>query len=354
MTTYTSYDLVEFGKPLVARERPMPEPTGTQVLIRVRRSGVCHSDLHIAEGFFDLGDEGKLRMEDRGMTLPLALGHEILGEVIAAGPEAEDAPIGQTMLVHPWIGCGDCRACNTGCENECTRMRPLGVIRDGGYATHVLVDHPKFLIDVEGLDLDTVTPYSCSGVTVYNALKKAGPMHEGEWLAVMGAGGLGLNAVGIARAMGFERIVSVDIDDRKLQAAVEMGADAVLNGSRDDALEELRRITGNQLLAVVDTVGAPSTSRLAIHGLIKMGRYVVVGLYGGTLSMPLPWLPQKYLTVRGSYVGNCNDLRELIALVKAGKVKEIPVSSRPLSEVSETLDDLKAGKITGRVVLTTE
>jgi len=354
MATYTSYDLVEFGKPLVARQRPMPEPAGTQVLLRVRRSGVCHSDLHIAEGFFDLGEEGKLRMEDRGMVLPLALGHEILGEVIAAGPEAEEAPIGETMLVHPWIGCGECRACDEGDENECTRMRALGVIRDGGYATHVLVDHPKFLVDVEGLDLDTVTPYSCSGVTVYNALKKVGQLHEGEWLAVMGAGGLGLNAIGIARALGFERIVSVDIDERKLQAAAEMGADAVLDGNREDALEELRRITGNQLLGVVDTVGAPSTSRLAIHALIKMGRYVVVGLYGGTLSMPLPWLPQKYLTIRGSYVGSCNDLRELIELVKAGKVKEIPVSSRPLSEVSQTLDDLKAGKITGRVVLTTE
>jgi D-arabinose 1-dehydrogenase-like Zn-dependent alcohol dehydrogenase len=354
MTTYTSYDLVEFGKPLVAREREMPEPTGTQVLLRVRRSGVCHSDLHIAEGFFDLGEEGKLRMEDRGMKLPMAMGHEILGEVIAAGPEAEDAPIGKTMLVHPWIGCGECRACTGGRENECTRMRALGVIRDGGYATHVLVDHPKFLVDVEGLDLDTVTPYSCSGVTVYNALKKAGPLHEDEWLAVMGAGGLGLNAIAIARAMGFRNIVSVDIDDRKLQAAAEMSADAVLNGGRPDALEELRRITGNQLLAVVDTVGAPSTARLGIHALIKMGRYVVVGLYGGTLSMPLPWLPQKYLTIRGSYVGSCNDLRELIDLVKAGKVKEIPVTSRPLSEVSRTLDDLKAGKVTGRVVLTTE
>jgi D-arabinose 1-dehydrogenase-like Zn-dependent alcohol dehydrogenase len=348
------YDLVEFGKPLVERERPTPVPQGTEVLLRVRRSGVCHSDIHIAEGFFDLGGEGKFYMADRGMKLPMAMGHEILGEVIAAGPDAPDAPIGQTMLVHPWIGCGDCLACNDERENECTRMNALGVVRDGGYATHVLVDHPKFLVDVEGLDLDTVTPYSCSGVTVYNALKKAGPMNEGEWLAVMGAGGLGLNAVGIARAMGFEKIVSVDIDDRKLQAAVEMGADAVLNSSREDALEELRRITGNQLLAVVDTVGAPATSRLAVHALIKMGRYVVVGLYGGDFTMPLPWLPQKYLTVRGSYVGSCNDLRELIALVKEGKVKEIPVSSRPLAEANQTLEDLKAGKITGRVVLTTE
>lgn len=354
MTTYTSYDLVAFGKPLVARERQMPEPTGTQVLLRVRRSGVCHSDLHIADGFYDLGDEGQLRMEDRGMTLPLAMGHEILGEVVAAGPDAADAPIGQTMLVHPWIGCGDCRACDEGRENDCTRMRALGVLQDGGYATHVLVEHPKWLIDVEGLDPDTVTPYSCSGVTVYNALKKAGPVHEGEWLAVMGAGGLGLNAVAIARAMGHRRIVSVDIDDRKLQAAAGMGADAVLNGGRPDALDELRRITGNQLLAVVDTVGAPSTARLGTHALIKMGRYVVVGLFGGELKFPLPWLPQKQMTIRGSYVGSCNDLRELIELVRTGKVREIPVSSRPLGEVGRTLDDLRAGRITGRVVLTTE
>jgi D-arabinose 1-dehydrogenase-like Zn-dependent alcohol dehydrogenase len=358
MATYTSYDLVEFGKPLEKRERELPEPAGAQVLVRIRRSGVCHSDVHIAEGFFDLGSEGKFRMTDRGMKLPMALGHEILGEVVAAGPDAfpdpEDSLIGKTMMVHPWIGCGECRACTSGRENECTRMNPLGVLRDGGYATHVLVDHPRWLVDVEGLDLDTVTPYSCSGLTVYNALLKAGTLNEGEWLAVMGAGGLGLNAVAIARAMGFEKIVSVDIDDRKLQAAAEVGADAVLNGGREDAIEELRKITGNQLLAVVDTVGAPSTARLAVHALIKMGRYVVVGLYGGDLKMPLPWLPQKHLSILGSYVGNCNQLRELIEMVKTGKVKEIPVTSRPLSEASQTLEDLKEGRITGRVVLTTE
>jgi len=358
MTTYTSYDLVEFGKPLVEREREMPEPTGTQVLMRVRRSGVCHSDLHISEGFFDLGSEGKLRMGDRGMKLPMAMGHEMLGEVIAAGPDAfpdpEDSLIGKTMLVHPWIGCGECRACTSGRENECTRMNALGIIRDGGYATHVLVDHPRWLVDVDGLDLDTVTPYSCSGLTVYNALLKAGMVNEGEWLAVMGAGGLGLNAIAIARAIGYENIVAVDIDERKLQAAVEMGADAVLNGAREDAIDELRKITGNQLLAVVDTVGAPSTSRLAIHALIKMGRYVMVGLYGGDFKMPAAWLPQKYLSVHGSYVGNCNQLRDLIELVRSGKVKPLPVTSRPLSAASETLEDLKEGKITGRVVLTTE
>lgn len=353
MATYTSYDLVEFGKPLEARQRDMPEPQGTEVLVRVRRSGVCHSDIHIADGYFDLGEEGQLRMQDRGMKLPMAMGHEILGEVIAAGPDAGEVPIGETVLVHPWIGCSkpDCKACSSGRENDCVTMRALGVVRDGGYGEYVMVDDPKFLVDIDGLDLDTVTPYACSGVTVYNALKKAGVTDDDEWLAVMGAGGLGLNAVAIGRAMGFKNIVSVDIDDRKLQAAVEMGADAVLNGSREDALEEMRRITDNKLMAVVDTVGAPPTARLAIRALLKTGRYVVVGLYGGDFKMPLPWLPQKAMTVRGSYVGSCNDLRELIDLVRTGKVKELPVTSRPLAEVSQTLEDLKAGRITGRVVL---
>ena len=162
--TYTSYDLVEFDKPLQANQRPMPTPTGTEVLVRVRRSGVCHSDLHIQEGFFDLGEEGKLTMAGRGMKLPQALGHEILGEVVAAGPDASDAPIGQTMLVHPWIGCmkDDCLACSSGRENDCSQMRALGVARDGGYGEYVVVDHPKFLVDIEGLDLDTVTPYALS------------------------------------------------------------------------------------------------------------------------------------------------------------------------------------------------
>ncbi|MEM0989412.1 MAG: alcohol dehydrogenase [Pseudomonadota bacterium] len=355
--TYTSYDLVEFDKPLEARERPMPVPEGTEVLVRVRRSGVCHSDLHIQEGFFDLGEEGLMRMEDRGMKLPQALGHEFVGEVVALGPEAdpEEAPIGKTMMVHPWIGCleDDCVACSNDRENDCTRMRALGVVRDGGYGQYAVVDHPRFLVDIDGLDLDQVTPYACSGLTVYCALKKVDPlqMHPGEWLAVMGCGCLGMNAIAIARDMGFENIVACDNNPVKLQAAAEMGADAVLDTNRDDALQELRKITSNKLTGVVDTVGVPVTARISVHALIKTGRYVVVGLHGGDFKMPLPWLPQKALTVRGSYVGSVKDLRELIDLVKTGAVKEIPVESRPLCAVSDTLEDLKHGRITGRVVL---
>lgn len=351
MATYTSYDLVEFGKPLEARERDIPAPQGSEVLLRIRRSGVCHSDIHIGEGYFDLGEEGVLRMADRGMKLPVAMGHEIVGEVIATGPDAADTPVGKIMLVFPWIGCGACVACQEDRENDCMAMRIMGLIQDGGYATHVLVQDPKFLIDIEGLDIETVAPHACSGLTVYSALKKIDPLREGEWLAIMGTGGLGLNAISIARALGHQRIISVDVDPEKLKTATEMGADAVLDSSRDDAIEELRRIAGNRLLAVLDTVGIPATSRMAVHALVKTGRYVVVGLHGGDFKMPLPWLPQKALTVRGCHVGSSQELRELIELVKAGKVQQIPVTSRPLSEVNQALDDLKDGKVTGRIVL---
>ena len=249
------YALVEFGKPLQEIESPDPIPTGTEVLIRVRRSGVCHSDLHLADGYFDMGEGNKMDVGPR-MTLPQALGHEILGEVVAAGPQAVDAPIGKTMLVHPWIGCGECRACLNERENDCSNMNSLGVFRDGGYATHVLVDHPKFLVDVDGLDLDHVTPLACSGVTVYNALRTALPIEDDEWLCVMGAGGLGLNAVSIAKAMGANHIVSVDLDNDALAAAKKMGADAVVNPTDTaDVVAEVQALTGNQLLAVVDTVG---------------------------------------------------------------------------------------------------
>lgn len=350
-----SYDLVTFGEPMEEREHPTPDPVGTEVLVRVRRSGVCHSDLHLRQGFFDLGEDGQFRVADRGMTLPMALGHEILGEVVAAGPDAPDAPIGQTMLVHPWIGCGECRHCDEGRENDCAQMNPLGILRSGGYASHVIVPHPRFLVDVSGLDLSEVTPYACSGVTVFNALKKALPVNGDETLAIIGAGGLGLNAVSLARAMDVPRVISIDVDDEKLSAARQMGADAVMNSATvDDPVATLRELADGRLLAVVDTVGMPATAKLAVSALAKLGRYVLVGLYGGTMRIPMPWLPQRALTLRGSYVGSVKDLRELIDLVKTGRVRSLPTIERPLAEVNAALDDLEAGRVTGRIVLTTD
>jgi len=348
------YALVEFGGDLKAMETADPVPTGREVLVRVRRCGVCHSDIHIKHGYFDLGDGKQFRMSDRGMKLPMTLGHEVLGEVVAIGADVDSVAIGETMLVHPWIGCMTCAACLDGRENECVRMNALGIVRDGGYASHMLVPDARFLVDVSGIDPDVVAPYACSGLTVYSALKKALPVPDGGWLAIMGAGGLGLSAISIAKAMGVERIVSVDIDAEKLEAAKSLGATAVINSGDGDASAALADITGGMLLSVLDTVGAPATTGLAVQNLRKTGRLIVVGLYGGTFSMPSVFLPQKALTIRGSYVGSCAELRELIELVRAGAVQSIPVTTRPMAEACDTLKDLEAGRIVGRVVLSTE
>lgn len=348
-----SYQLVQPGKPFEAVEREDPTPTGTEVLVRVTHAGVCHSDIHISDGYFDLGGGKKLDIVARGQRLPVTLGHEVLGEVIAAGPDAKDAPIGKTMLVHPWLGCGECSACKAEQENHCPTMRSIGIFRDGGYATHCLVPHPKYLVDIGDVDPTIATPYSCSGVTVYSALKKAMPVLDSEWLAIFGAGGLGLSAVAIAKGMGVKNVISVDIDDEKLEAAKGVGADAVLNSkTAENPVAELQKIAGGELRAVVDTVGGEATSSVGIGAVRKGGRYVIVGLYGGELTISLPTIPMRALSILGSYVGSLGELKELMELVKAGKVKPIPMETRPLEAAYDTLQDLKAGRITGRVVLT--
>lgn len=347
-----SYALVEHGGDLKAIDAPDPVPTGSEVLVRVRRCGVCHSDVHISHGYFDMGGGNKFQMSERGVSLPLTMGHEVLGEVVSAGPDAGDVPIGQTMLVHPWIGCMDCPACDEDRENECVKMQALGIINDGGYATHMIVPHSKFLVDVSGVDVDLAAPYACSGLTVYSALKKVLPVRSDEWLAIMGAGGLGLTAISVARALGAKNIIVVDIDDVKLEAATALGADAVFNSATTEG--DLKEITGGMLLAVLDTVGAPQTSGLAVASLRKTGRLVSVGLHGGTFSMPAVAMAQLALTVQGSYVGSCAELRELIDLVRKGKIAPIPVEIRDMSRADETLKDLEAGRIVGRVVLSNE
>lgn len=351
MTTRIHYDLVGFGKPLAKVESEIPKLEGEQVLLEVLSSGVCHSDLHIIEGEFDLGEEGVMRMADRGMKLPRTLGHENVGKVIATGPDADASLIGQNMLVFPWLGCGNCRACKEGRSNDCMAMRIIGLVQDGGYASHMVVECENVLVNVDGLDPNLVASHACSGLTVYNALGKLGPAHPDSWLAVMGVGGLGLNAVAIAKAIGFENIVAVDINDNSLKAAKEMGAKAVLNSKSDNAIEMLRELTNNELTDVLDTVGIASTVRLAVHTMIKGGRYVVVGLHGGDFKMPQPWLPQKAMTVCGCHVGTKKQLEELIQLVRQGSISQMPVEVRAMEEVNSALEDLHKGKVTGRIVL---
>jgi len=226
-------------------------------------------------------------------------------------------------------------------------MRIIGLKQKGGFATHCLVENEKFLVDIDGLDAADVVPHACSGITVYNALEKMGALRQGEWMAILGCGGLGMNAIAIARAMGIENIIAVDIDDARLDAALEMGAMKTMNSKREDGVAELQSLTDGRLL---DTFGGPSTGRLAVRALAKAGRYIVVGQCGGDFKMPQVWLPQKAMTVRGSHVGNSPQLRTLIDMVRAGKIKQIPIDRRPLSQINQAVEDLEEGRVNGRIV----
>src|SRR5712692_6157171 len=250
-----SYDVFEWGKPLKRAERETPMPNGTEVLLRLKYCGVCHSDVHIRDGYFELGGGKRLHMSERGMNPPVTLGHEPYGTVIAAGPEAGDVPMGADRLVYPWTGCGACARCCEGMDNYCTAPRMIGIQRPGGYADHLLVPHPRYLIDAGGIDPAWAATLSCSGLSTYSAVSKLNPIPRDEWVAVIGAGGLGLSAIAMLRAMGHERIIAVDIDAAKLDAAGKAGAAAMLNSRDAEAPKKLQQIAGGPIYGAVDLVG---------------------------------------------------------------------------------------------------
>jgi propanol-preferring alcohol dehydrogenase len=347
-----SYQLVEFGAPLNGADLPTPQPSGHEVLIAVRAAGVCHSDLHIWEGGYDLGAGRRLRLQDRGINLPLTMGHETAGEIVAIGPEVRDRKIGEICLVYPWIGCGQCRVCVKGYENLCMKPRCIGVHCDGGYADHLLVAHSKYLLPLDGLDPVAIAPYACSGVTTYSALKKFGPALQEEPVLLIGAGGLGLMALSILKAMGGKGAVVVDISAERRAAATSAGALALVDAGASDAATQVVAALGGPAWCALDLVGSPATASLGFDALAKGGKLVMVGLFGGAAPWPLPFIPMKAVTIEGSYTGSLGELNELLDLVRTGVVASIPIGRRPMSAATETLEDLRHGRIVGRVVMT--
>ena len=352
-----SFMVAEFNAPLKEVDQPTPQPTGSQVLIKVKAAGVCHSDLHIWEGGYDLGHGRKpLSLKDRGVSLPRTMGHESVGEIVAFGPDVKasdngDLRIGDVALVYPWIGCGKCATCLAGDENMCLKPASLGVYCDGGYADHMTVPNPRYLLNLRGLDPVTAAPYACSGVTTYSALKKV-EADFGSPIVIIGAGGLGLMALSLLKAMGGKGAIVVDIDARKREAAEQAGALATVDGGAADALEQLAQKAGGPIRAVIDLVGNAKTTQLGFDCLSKGGKLVIVGLFGGGATFALPLIPIKALTIQGSYVGNLRETQELLDLVRSKKIAPIPVTPMPLAKANEALVELQKGRLVGRAVLT--
>jgi propanol-preferring alcohol dehydrogenase len=293
-----------------------------------------------------------LTLKDRGITLPLTLGHEIAGEVVSTGPDVRCATVGMPCVVYPWLGCGDCPTCKRGEENLCPiRARSIGVFLPGGYAQYVLVPNERYCVNLGKLDPAEAAPLACSGVTTYSALKKLGSKIKDEPVVIMGAGGLGHMAINVLHALGGKGAIIVDLDASKREAALKAGAIAAIDAGAANAGQEIVRLTAGGAACILDLVGATSTVDLAIVSLRKGGEIVVVGLYGGELKQPLVYFPLRAFAIRGSYVGSLPELRELMALAQGGRLEPIKVTRRRLDEANASLMDLKAGRVVGRIVL---
>ena len=342
-----SYQTAGPGEPLVRTETETPVPQGTEILIRTIACGVCHSDIHLHDASFDLGDGKSLPVGRPGHTL----GHEIFGEVVAMGPDAAGVAVGDKGVIFPWIGCGNCPSCQRGEEHLCTPGQSIGIVKHGGFSDHVLVPDARYMFDKGDVADSLAATYACSGLTAYSALKKVGELGQGDRVVIIGAGGVGMMGIQIAQSVMNLNPIVVDIDENKLQAARDMGVEHVFNSNDENAAKEILQLTGGAY-AAIDFVGAESSVNFGMRILRKGGTIIIVGLFGGSLNMPLPFIPMMARGIQGSYVGSLAEMGELMELVKAGKIAPIQIDERPLDQASEALADLKAGNVKGRTVLT--
>jgi propanol-preferring alcohol dehydrogenase len=351
--------IVEPNKPLIVSELELAEPKENQVIINVKAVGVCHSDLHLWEGGYDLGEGSFMKVTDRGVKYPVTPGHEIAGTIAKMGSSVKGFSQGDNVLVYPWIGEGSCPACKAGNENLCDAPKSLGVFQDGGYAEQILVPHFKYLAKVSGIDLEAAASLACSGLTAYTAVKKAN-MNSPEYLVIIGAGGLGLMGIQIAKAITKAKVICVDLDDKKLETAKKMGADFVINsniigsvttGSGNAAQKIISLCNNKGADSVIDFVNAPQTAKTGLAILRKRGNLVLVGLFGGSVDLQLVTIPLKAITIQGAYTGNYNDMVELLELAKKGTIKQVISERYTLDQATDALEKLKQRKIIGRAVI---
>jgi alcohol dehydrogenase, propanol-preferring len=347
-----SYDVTAFGRSLELIERPTPRPDGEEVLLRVLATGVCHTDIHVWSGSYDLGGGRKLDMAGRGVSLPLTLGHEIVGEVIAVGPNADPAIKSQRCLVYPWIGCGSCNTCSRGREHLCTSPRSLGVFRAGGYSDHVVVPHARYLLPIGDLRPEEAAPYACAGLTTYSAIQKIDQyVLKHERIVVIGAGGLGLMCISLLKSLGAVGSIVVEVDALRRAAAMAAGATVAMRHPDAELTQHTKAAAGGAAWVVIDFVGSPQTIQLGLDLLAKGGQLIVVGLFGGEITVPIPPIPLRAISIQGSFLGSLAELQELLKLVRSACIKPIPVTCRSLHEAADALRDLEQGRVVGRLIL---
>lgn len=346
-----AWAVVKNGAPLERIEIADRAPVGSEVTLEVTHCGVCHSDLHFWKGEYDLGGGKIMRLTDRGVTLPQACGHEVAGRVVALGPEAEGVAIGDTRIVYPWIGCGECPRCLAEEDNLCERQASVGVVRSGGFGEKVTVPHPRYLVDPGNVDPALAATYACSGITVYGAAQAILPLPPEAPVVLIGAGGLGLAAIEMLKALGHRNIISVDTSAEKRAAALEAGASAVVDGTAADVAAAIEQAASGKVEAVIDFVNAAGTVAPALDALSKGGKLVLIGVAGGEIPLSLAGMIFRARTIIGRNTGSVKDLRAVVEMANQGLLKPTPIRRMPKSAANEAMTLLHDGKVTGRIVL---
>src|SRR6201988_1496967 len=332
--------LHEYKKPLRIEEVTRPAPEAGEVLIRVEACGVCHSDVHVADG--DWPQFAKI------VKRPLILGHEIAGRVAEKGENVRNLEIGDRVGV-PWVywTCGECEFCKEGNENLCSKQKITGVTVDGGYAEYFKAPARQALKIPDRLSSAEAAPLFCAGVTVYRALKQS-EISRGQRLAIFGLGGLGHLAVQIGREFGAE-VTAVDISEEKLARAKSLGAAKALNNAAGDAVKEIRK-TGGVHVALVCSA-AKAAYDAAFSSLRPTGTLLAVGLPAENICFPPILMAAGEVRIQASGGGHGGELRAVLAMATAGKV-HCDVISKPLEFANEALQLLRTGQVAGRMVLT--
>jgi propanol-preferring alcohol dehydrogenase len=327
----------EFRKPLVIEDVPVPTPGPGEILVKIMASGVCHTDLHAADGDWPVKP-----------SPPFIPGHEGVGYVAALGAGVNAVKEGDRVGV-PWLhsACGACPYCNTGWETLCAKQSNTGYSVNGGFAEFALAD-AKFVGRLpDNLEFGPAAPVLCAGVTVYKGLKET-EARPGEWVAIAGIGGLGHMAVQYAKAMGMH-CVAVDVADDKLALANSLGADLTINAAEEDPGAVVQKAIGG-VHGVLVTAVSPKAFEQAFGMLRAKGTMALVGLPPGFFAMPIFDTVLKRITVRGSIVGTRSDLAEALEFAGEGKVAS-HVSYAKLDDINDVFQRMRRGAIDGRVVL---
>lgn len=330
-----------FGEPIKMEDVPSPEPGVGDVLVRVAACGVCHSDLHLALGEWEL-----LRPITK---LPLILGHEVTGTIAAIGEGVAGLSVGDRVGV-PWLHttCGECEYCRSGRETLCGKQQITGCTVDGGYAELIKAKASHTVKVPDELSFEDAAPLLCAGLTVHNAMKRSAIV-EGQWIAIFGVGGLGHLAVQLAKA-NKARVIAVDVSDDKLDLARDLGADAVINVAGGQAHKDIKKASGGGAHVVMVTSGSRAAYETGLRSLRKGGTLAIVGMAPEPISLSTVAMVSGEYKIVAAAVGTREDLKEILQLGAEGKVR-CRIETRRFDEVDAVLNEMKEGRLVGRAVL---